>query len=282
MKFNTFYKLYYLHRLKKSKFLLKIYLFIILPIRYLINLYFLPSSKNIEILGKENSELFNKNLNFLFEFFNSDKGDFFSDQYMQPLKINKKKIDGHGYANIYENFFAHKKNDYINILELGTFYGNGAASLFFYFKNAKIFSGDIYPDLFRYKSNRIKNFYIDTSDENSIKNKILNNDLMFDIIIEDAGHFFKDQIISLFMIFKKVKPGGIFIIEELDFPDTRSDMNIYKESPTLRKIISLIKEKKDFQSKYVLDEDKIFFLENFDSIEIFSGKKNEVAIIKKK
>ena len=154
--------------------------------------------------------------------------------------------------------------------------------MFFYFKNAKIFSGDIYPDLFRYKSNRIKNFYIDTSDENSIKNKILNNDLMFDIIIEDAGHFFKDQIISLFMIFKKVKPGGIFIIEELDFPDTRSDMNIYKESPTLRKIISLIKEKKDFQSKYVLDEDKIFFLENFDSIEIFSGKKNEVAIIKKK
>ena len=84
------------------------------------------------------------------------------------------------------------------------------------------------------------------------------------------------------MIFKKVKSKGIFIIEELDFPDTRKDMNLYNEAPTLKKILLSIKEKKEFHSKYILDKDKEYFLKYFDFIEIYKGKKNEVAIIKKK
>ena len=282
MKFITFYKLYYAHRIKKSNLFLKIYLIIILPIRYLVNIIFLPSKKNLDFFSKKNSFLFNKELNFLFEFFNSDKGEFFSDQYIQPLKRNDKRIEAHGYSKIYEKIFFPKKEQELNILELGSFYGNAAASLYFYFKNSKIYAGDIFPDLFRYKSKRIKNFFINTSDEDSIKKKILENEIDFDIVIEDAGHFFKDQIISLFMIFKKVKSGGIFIVEELDFPDTRKDMNLYNEKPTLKEILLSIKEKKEFKSKYILNKDKEYFLKYFDMIEIFKGKKNEIAIIKKK
>ena len=36
------------------------------------------------------------------------------------------------------------------------------------------------------------------------------------------------------MLFKKLKSKGFFVIEELDFPDSRLDMNIYNEKPTLR------------------------------------------------
>ena len=282
MKFITFYKLYYAHRIKKSNLFLKIYLIIILPIRYLVNIIFLPPKKNLDFFSKKNSFLFNKELNFLFEFFNSDKGEFFSDQYIQPLKRNDKRIEAHGYSKIYEKIFFPKKEQELNILELGSFYGNAAASLYFYFKNSKIYAGDIFPDLFRYKSKRIKNFFINTSDEDSIKKKILENEIDFDIVIEDAGHFFKDHIISLFMIFKKVRSGGIFIIEELDFPDTRKDMNLHNEKPTLKEILLSIIEKKEFKSKYILNEDKDYFLKYFDTIEIFKGKKNEIAIIKKK
>ena len=282
MKYSTFYKLYYAHRIEKSKLILKIYILIILPFRYLINLIFFPRIKSVELIAKKDPDLFNKNLNFLFEFFNSDKGEFFCDQYVQPIKKNRKKIHAHGYAKIYEKFFLSKKNNNLNILELGSFHGNAAASLFFYFKNAQIYSGDIFPDLFRYKSKRIKNFFINTSKEISIKKMILDNNLDFDIVIEDASHFLKDQIISLFMIFKKVRSRGLFIIEELDFPDTRDDMNLNKEFPTLKKILNLIIENKDFNSQYILDEDKEYFLKNFDSIEIFQGKKNQIAVVKKK
>ena len=67
---------------------------------------------------------------------------------------------------------------------------------------------------------------INSSDENSLKKVILKRALNYDIIMEDASHSLKDQIISLFMLFKTVVPGGLFICEELDFPDTRTDMNI--------------------------------------------------------
>ena len=132
------------------------------------------------------------------------------------------------------------------------------------------------------ESKRIKNFFIDTSSELQIQNKIVNKDEYFDFIIEDAGHYLKDQIISLFILFKKLKPEGIFIVEELDFPDIRNDMNIEKEKPTLREILYLIKENKEFYSKYINDSDKKYFLDNFKEINIFKGKFNEIAFIKKK
>ena len=165
---------------------------------------------------------------------------------------------------------------------MGSFYGSASASLFFYFKYSKIYSGDIYPDLFRYKSKRINNFFIDTSSEDSIKENLLNKEMNFDIIIEDAGHFLKDQIISLFLLFKKLNSGGLFIIEELDFPETRKDMNINNEKPTLKNILLSVIEKKEFNSKYVSEDDKRYLLENYASIEIFKGNVNEIAFIRKK
>ena len=172
----------------------------------------------------------------------------------------------------------------MNILEIGSFHGNASAALFFYFKNSKFFAADIYPDLFRYKSNRIKNFYVNSSDENSIQeniiNKFTNN---FDIIIEDAGHSLKDQIISLFMLFKKLNSKGLFIIEELDFPDTRDDMNLNNEKPTLREILLNFKKNKTLlNSQYIKKKDADNFLNNVEGIEIYKGNFNEIAIIKKK
>ncbi len=136
--------------------------------------------------------------------------------------------------------------------------------------------------MFTYNSKRIKNFFIDTSSEIEIKEKILDKEANFDFIIEDAGHYLKDQIISLFILFRKLKPKGIFVIEELDFPDLRNDMNIENEKPTLREILHLIKNKDDFNSIYISDDDKKYFIANFKEINIFKGKFNEIAFILKK
>ena len=282
MKFKTFYKLFYRHRFKKSSGILKLYLYFVLPIRFLLNSFFFPKKIDLDSLEHKSPDLYKKNINFLFEHFNSDKGEFFVDQYKQPIKKNHQKIPAHGYSKFYEKFLFDKKESKCNILELGSFYGNGSASLFFYFKHSTIYSGDIYPDLFRYKSKRINNFFINTSSEDSIKRTLLSKKICFDIIIEDASHFFKDQIISLFLLFKKLNSGGLFIIEELDFPDTRKDMNVNNEKPTLKNILLSIIEKKEFNSKYVSKDDKRYLLENYAFINIFRGNVNEIAFIKKK
>ena len=282
MNIKTFYTIYYRHRIQKANLLLKIYILLILPIRYLLNVPFLPKKINLDEHSKSNIELFKKDLDYLFEYFNSDKGDYYINQYMQPIKKKNKRIDAHGYSKIYERYFEKIRNANLNILELGSFYGNAAGAFFYYFKNSSIYSGDICPDLFRYKSQRLKNFYINTSSEISIKKDLIDNQRIFNVIIEDASHTLKDQIISLFMLFKILSPKGIFICEELDFPETRKDMNINNEYPDLKNILKAIKSNRDFNSKYIKEEDKKYFLDNFNTIEIFKGKINEVAVIQKK
>ena len=282
MNIKTFYTIYYRHRIQKANLLLKIYILLILPIRYLLNIPFLPKKINLDEHSKSNIELFKKDLDYLFEYFNSDKGNYYINQYMQPIKKKNKRIDAHGYSKIYERYFEKIRNANLNVLELGSFYGNAAGAFFYYFKNSSIYSGDICPDLFRYKSQRLKNFYINTSSEISIKKNLIDNRRIFNVIIEDASHTLKDQIISLFMLFKILSPKGIFICEELDFPETRKDMNINNEYPDLKNILKAIKSNKDFNSKYIKEEDKKYFLDNFNTIEIFKGKINEGAVRQKK
>ena len=282
MNIKTFYTIYYRHRIQKANLLLKIYILLILPFRYLLNIPFLPKKINLDEHSNSNVELFKKDLDYLFEYFNSDKGNYYINQYMQPIKKENKRIDAHGYSKIYERYFEKIRNANLNVLELGSFYGNAAGAFFYYFKNSSIYSGDICPDLFRYKSQRLKNFYINTSSEISIKKDLIDNQRIFNVIIEDASHTLKDQIISLFMLFKILSPKGIFICEELDFPETRKDMNINNEYPDLKNILKSIKSNRDFNSKYIKEEDKKYFLDNFNTIEIFKGKINEVAVIQKK
>ena len=84
------------------------------------------------------------------------------------------------------------------------------------------------------------------------------------------------------MLFRTLKSGGIFVIEELDFPDVRRDMNILNEKPTLREILKCIEKKENFFSRYINEVDKEYFLNNFQDIKIFKGNSNEIAFVKKK
>ena len=45
-----------------------------------------------------------QNIHYLFEYFNSDKGENFTNQYVQPSKKTNKIIKAHGYAKIYEKY----------------------------------------------------------------------------------------------------------------------------------------------------------------------------------
>ncbi len=282
MKLTTFYKIYYRHRFKKASFVLKIYLILTIFFKYILNLFYLPKKKNLDNYSKENQNLFDQDLNYLCEYFNSDKGEKFKNQYAKPSKQEDKKIIAHGYAKIYEKYLKKHKDEYLNIIELGSFYGNASAAFYFYFKNAQIYSADINPDMYLYRSKRLKNFFTDTSSRTSIEKNILSRNIEFDLIIEDASHMLKDQIISLFILFKNLKPGGFFIIEEIDFPEKREDMRVDQEFPDLKTILNKIINKENFNSKYINENEKNYFLENFDTIKFYTGNINEIAIIKKK
>tara|TARA_B100000989_G_C19530688_1_gene469605 strand:+ start:4310 stop:5158 length:849 start_codon:yes stop_codon:yes gene_type:complete len=282
MKFNTFVQIFYKHRLLKANKLRHIFLKVSLPFIYFINFVFDKKILDLDHYSCKNKQLFEKDLNYLFEYFNSDKGQKYENQYEKPLNRNNKKIKGHGYQKFYENHLSKIKDSNIEMLEIGSFRGNASAAFYFYLPNCNITSVDLYPDLFLYKSNRITNYYLNNSLGDEIQNKILMKDKKYDFIIEDAGHYYKDQIISLFKIFPKLKKNGIYVVEELDFPDTRLDMNSNNEHPTLKEILISIKSKKNFFSPLISECEKEFFLLNYETIEIYRGNFNDICFIKKK
>ena len=282
MKLTTFYKIYYRHRIKKASLVLKIYLIITVYFKYIFNFFYLPKKKNLDDYSKENQYLFQKDLNYLCEYFNSDKGEKFKNQYAKPSKQDDKRIIAHGYAKIYEKYLKEHKEKNLNIIELGSFYGNASSAFFFYFKNSQLYSADINPDMYLYRSKRLKNFFTDTSSRVSIEKNISKRNIQFDLIIEDASHMLKDQVISLFILFKNLKSGGFFIVEEIDFPEKREDMRVGQEFPDLKTILIKIINKENFSSKYINENEKNYFLENFDTIKFYTGNINEIAIIKKK
>ena len=282
MRFNTFYKIYYRHRFQKASFVLKIYLSLSIIVKYFINLFYIQKTIDVDSLALMKEHLFEKDLNYLFEYFNSDKGEFYVNQYTQPYKRKNNKITAHGYANIYEDLLKSQKNRSLKILEIGSFYGNASAALFFYFRNSLIYSADINPDMYKYKGSRLINYFVNSSSRESITKNILNQNVEFDIIIEDASHMLKDQIISLFMLFPKIKKGGMFIIEEIDFPEKREEMRIGQNMPDLKTILKKIQLNEDFDSEYINKNEKEYLISNVGSISFFKGNLNELVVVVKK
>ena len=70
---------------------------------------------NVDHLASKNVFLYDKNLNYLFEYFNSDKGEHYINQYEQPLKRKNNKILAHGYTKIYESLFKPIKDQNLKI-----------------------------------------------------------------------------------------------------------------------------------------------------------------------
>ncbi len=231
--------------------------------------------RNLDKIYPKNNELYNKDLYYLFDHFNS---------------LRKK----HGYAEVLEKNLNEIREKNIDILEIGTAKGDGLASFYFYFPKSSLIGIDNNPFRIRYKSKRIRNIYCDISSKNIMKNLTNHLNKKFDLIIEDCSHLLMDQINCFVENFKNLKEKGIYIVEDLNFPEIHKKYNPTDESINLKVIFQKIinKEKID---KCPIDEDKLNFIKNdIEMIKIFKCKNkkdylvegiseySEIAFIKKK
>ena len=120
-----------------------------------------------------------------------------------------------------------KKKEKVNILEIGSLLGASAASFLNYFKLAKICCLDINPFQMKYLSNQIRPLFIDTKENEIIKDVANYINYDFDIIIDDGSHNKKDQILCLNAFLPKLKRNGIYVIEDtyqyLEIPALNED-----------------------------------------------------------
>jgi hypothetical protein len=144
-----------------------------------------------------------------------------------------KGIGYHNYTTLYHNLFAPFKDTKINILEVGLGTNNvnvpsnmGAngipgASLrgweeYFSHPESIVVGLDIDKNVL-FQTNKIKTFYCDQTDPNSIENvwNLIPNITEFDIILDDGLHTYEAGITFLENSIHKLKKEGIYIIEDL-------------------------------------------------------------------
>ena len=128
----------------------------------------------------------------------------------------------HNYTTVYHSLFHDRRNQIHDVLEvgigfpaiMGERYITGA-SLFMwrdYFPQANIMGLDINRNTL-FGSDRIQCYYADQSDPASFR---FLRDHQFDVIIDDGSHVVGHQILTLKHVFRCLKPGGVYVIEDLN------------------------------------------------------------------
>ena len=138
----------------------------------------------------------------------------------------------HSYIDVYEDIFQHKKNDNLNILEIGIALGGSLRLWHDYFVNAKFIVGiepkdmtlpcltdfeNIYVIEGNGYTNESVNRIINVVNEKSNINSLVNDTpVFFDIIIDDGSHELHDMIRFLSLYLPLLNPNdGILVIEDL-------------------------------------------------------------------
>ena len=180
----------------------------------------------------------------------------------------------HGYIPIYEKYFKECKN-VLNVLEIGIYNGGSLRYLSNYFPNAIIHGIDI-----EYKKNietdKIKTYICNQESREDLKNFLSSTNVMFDIIIDDGGHTMKQQQTSFGVLFKKVIPGGLYILEDLHTSIWETNLahggGFITEEDKITSLDMLTNYNKDKKiiSNYITTEEINFLESNIESVEIWT------------
>ena len=236
-------------------------------IRFLRHKFSINSVDLDKIDKKDFSKL---SLDNLFINFSCDKGSYFF--------YGKEKVFSHNYSIFYKKYLNFLKDKKFKLLELGSHEGKSLASFYFYYPRAIMIGANINPFQMKYQSKRITEIFVDVSSEEILTSLSNHLDNELDIIIDDASHNLRDIIIAFSILFKKLKKGGIYIIEDINQFEVFKNLNPYVNELTPLEILKCIQEKKDFESSFLDKETKKYLINNINDIKIEQGS----MIMKKK
>jgi hypothetical protein len=174
------------------------------------------------------------------------------------------------YTLSYGKYFRNNKNHIERVCEIGIHNGGSLKMWRDFFKNAKIYGFDINPSPL-VDEDRIFTSTIDPVNRNDIELFLdLNNICDFDLVVDNGSHTMKDQQSTLGSLFKFLKPGGIFIIEDLHTSmDIHGDRFGYQSSSiSTHDMLKKFIEEGKIESEYITSEEKEFLSSNISSIDI--------------
>lgn len=136
------------------------------------------------------------------------------------LHKTDKGSSGHNYCVIYERYLEEKRHVGITLLEIGVggyqYKDRGGESLRMwhdYFTQAKIVAVDVY-DKNNLELDRVK-IYKGSQDDPKFLGKLIEEIGAPDVIVDDASHVCKLTIATFEILFPLLKPGGLYICEDV-------------------------------------------------------------------
>lgn len=165
-------------------------------------------------------------------------------------KYSVDKLYNHSYIPFYEEAFAGRNVQ--RLLEIGIGhqdlmqplvpeYIHGASLKMWeeYFPTAQIFSCDIRPETL-INEGRIHSYLCDQYDAKALGEMLEQiftqfGGKEFDVIIDDGCHTTLAQVVSFMVLWRWVAPNGIYIIEDVGYPDVLSkaingDVHIFRKN----------------------------------------------------
>lgn len=115
----------------------------------------------------------------------------------------------HFYLNNYENYFNTLRDKSITLLELGIASGASLRMWQEYFSQGKIYGVDINPDCAQHPG-----AFIGSQTDSAFLQGVIDQIGIPDIIIDDGSHYGPDMIATFKDLFPKMKPGGIYAVED--------------------------------------------------------------------
>ena len=136
---------------------------------------------------------------------------------MDYSKYGSDKETEHGYfSRVYESLFGHLRGHPVEMLELGL-WGGGCLHLWrdFFGQASKITGLDINPIDPKFIDNERTFFYQGNQIDEPLMEKIGRERGPFDVIVDDASHSGHETWASLLLLWRWLKPGGIYVVEDI-------------------------------------------------------------------
>jgi hypothetical protein len=119
------------------------------------------------------------------------------------------------YFEIYERHFSRFRGQEVHIAEIGIYSGGSLEMWRDYFgPKAHIYGVDIVPDRKVYERDGVKVFIGDQADR-SFWREFRAKVPKLDIVIDDGGHEYEQQVVSLEELLPHLRPGGVYLCEDV-------------------------------------------------------------------
>jgi hypothetical protein len=201
---------------------------------------------------------------------------------LEEISLNYESDKGnvyHGYLSIYEKYFSNYRNTLDNFLEIGLWKGESIKMWREYFNVGNLVGADIL-DLSHIKLHNTQIHICDQSSRDELESLVKKTYNQYDIIIDDGGHMMHQQQITLGTMFKYLKSGGVFVIEDL-----HTSGNPHYTRPGDTDTLLMLQEYNStnkIHSNCMTGGEIDYLLNNIKSINIEHGSVSPIAFIIKK